>query len=147
MESADMGALGFWIFIAAIVVAGIWSSSRREAEKHETLRRIVEKTGTIDEAKLRELFSAGENASERGEGHRWLRVSGTIIMFIGAVPAILGTMGLLSRFLGFREPAPLDFVLGALLIAACIVAVGLGVFYSSRFAEAPNRTGNKPPAN
>src|SRR5688500_15427186 len=49
MGVLDFGALGFWIFIAAIIVAGIWSKSRREAEKHETLRRMVEKTGTIDE--------------------------------------------------------------------------------------------------
>ena len=47
---------GFWIFIAAIVVAGIWKDARAKAEKHETLRRIVEKTGTVNEAQLKELF-------------------------------------------------------------------------------------------
>ena len=52
----DAGS-GFWIFMAAIVVAGIWKEQREKAEKHETLRRIVEKTGTLDEAKLKELFS------------------------------------------------------------------------------------------
>jgi hypothetical protein len=47
----------FWIFIAVVVWASTWEKARRNAEKHETLRRIIEKTGTIDEAKLKELFA------------------------------------------------------------------------------------------
>ena len=143
---SDFGALGFWIFIAAIIVASTWSSSRREAEKHETLRRILEKTGRIDEEKLKELFKA-EPAEQRkpGAGYRALRIAGTIIMFIGAVPAILGTAGLLSESFGVPPPPP-DFVVGALLIAAGITVVGLGVFFSSRFAEPPPASQNQPPA-
>jgi hypothetical protein len=48
MSPFDVGAFGFWMFIAAIILAGTWSSARKNAEKHETLRRIVEKTGTIE---------------------------------------------------------------------------------------------------
>lgn len=147
MVSGDFGALGLWIFIASIIVASIWSSSRREAEKHETLRRIVEKTGVIDEAKLKELFSPAEDQkSNPGGGYRALRITGTIIMFIGAVPGIFGTMGLLSQIVGWPSPAPLSFVRGALLISACIVVLGLGVFFSSRFAEPPAGTRTEPPA-
>jgi hypothetical protein len=147
MDSGDFGALGFWIFVAAIVVAGSWSSSRREAEKHETLRRIVEKTGTIDEAKLKELFStADDRESKPGGGYRALRVSGTILMFLGIVPAILGTgAGLLGGRAGV-PPAPTEFVLGMLSISACMVVLGLGVFFSSRFAEPPPGSQNEPPA-
>lgn len=150
MASGDLGALGFWIFIASMIVAGIWSSSRREAEKHETLRRIVEKTGVIDEAKLKELFSpAKDGKSSAGGGYRALRITGTIVMFIGAVPAIFGTVALIVRTMGPLSESglpPPAFVLGALLISACIVVLGAGVFFSSRFAEPPPDSRTEPPA-
>jgi len=130
MSPFDFGALGFWIFIGAIVVAGIWEKSRREAERHETLRRIVEKTGEIDEAKLKELFSTEPaEQSKPGGGYRALRITGTIIMFLGAgLALVFATLGLV---MGERE------AFGALAIAACTTLVGWGVFYSSRFAEPP----------
>jgi hypothetical protein len=149
MDSADFGALGFWIFIASIAIAGMWSSSRREAEKHETVRRIVEKTGVVDEAKLKELFSRAEAPqSPPGGGYRALRITGTIIMFIAAVPAIFGTLALIVRTMGLLSESklpPPDFVVGTLMISACILVVGLGVFFSSRFAEPPAGARNEFP--
>ena len=93
----ELGALGFWLFIAAIIVAGVWEKSRREAERHETLRRIVEKTGTIDEAKLKELFTAAPaEESKPGSGSRSLRITGVIVMFLAAGLAIIfATIGLM----------------------------------------------------
>lgn len=52
----SVGAAAFWIALAAVLVAGGWWKSRSEAQKHETIRRIVEKTGQVDEVKLKELF-------------------------------------------------------------------------------------------
>jgi hypothetical protein len=91
MDSEDISALGFWIVIAAFVVAGAWTKVRREAEKHETLRRIVEKTGSIDETKLKELFSEpSPEPTKPGTGYRVLRITGTIVMFLGGLPALFG---------------------------------------------------------
>ena len=71
MGPLDLGALGFWLFFAAIFVVSAWAKSRREAEKHETLRRIVEKTGAIDEARLKELFiEPPPDESKPGYGYR-----------------------------------------------------------------------------
>lgn len=146
MDSGDYGVIGFWVFTAAAVVASSWSRSRREAEKHETLRRIVEKTGTIDEAKLQELFKAPtEPQSRPGGGYRALRITGTIIMFAGAVPALFGIVAAMFGEKS-RNPPPPDFAIGMLSIAACVLVLGLGVFYSSRFAEPPQATRNYPPA-
>jgi len=84
----DAGALGFWIFIAVIVGVGLWAESRKNAEKHETLRRILEKTGGIDEALLKQLFRPARDFEGRirtpGGGYRALRVMGTIVMFVAA---------------------------------------------------------------
>jgi hypothetical protein len=140
---------GFWIFIAAVVVGGMWYEARQKAEKHETLRRIVEKTGTIDEAKLKELFSAAPSDGGRpGGGYRALRVWGTIIMFAGAGMA---TFFLLAAALGkvigatemFRDIA--GWIAGV-SISVGVVILGMGMFLSSRFAERPPGQRNEPPA-
>lgn len=128
----DLGALGFWLFLAALFVGGYWKELRQNAEKHETLRRIMEKTGEIDEAQLKELFSAAPSDEMKpGTGYRVLRITGTIIMFIAAGLAIVAILGLVF---GHREALP------ALAIAFGAGVTGLGVFFSSRFAEPPPGT-------
>ena len=129
MDPGVFGALGFWLFVAALVVGGMWKESRQQAEKHETLRRIVEKTGVIDEAKLKDLFSPAEE-SNPGVSYRGLRIAGTIIMFAGAGMALFF---LIPTLIG----SPIDWWYGGLAIAAGISLLGLGVFFSSRFAEPP----------
>jgi hypothetical protein len=134
MSPFDFGALGFWLFVAALLVGGMWKESRQQAEKHETLRRIVEKTGVVDEAKLKELFSsAGDTSSAPGTGYRALRIGGTIIMFAGAGMALFF---LIPTLIGH----PIDWWYGGVAIAAGITLLGLGVFSSSRFAEQPPGT-------
>lgn len=130
MSPFDFGAVGFWIFVAALVVGGMWKETRQQAEKHETLRRLVEKTGTIDEARLKELFSTAPGEEVKpGGGYRALRITGTIIMFVAAGLAIVfSTLGIMF---GDRQ------ALAALAIAAATALAGLGVFFSSRFAEPP----------
>jgi hypothetical protein len=130
MSPFDFGAVGFWLFVAALLVGGMWKETRQQAEKHETLRRLVEKTGTIDEARLKELFSAAPAEESRpGSSYRALRITGTILMFLAAGLAIIfATIGIMF---GDRE------ALAALAIAAATALVGLGVFFSSRFAEPP----------
>ena len=138
MDSAAAGSLGFWIFMAAIVAGAMWEESRQKAEKHETLRRIVEKTGTVDEARLQELFgSAPSSPYVPGSGYRALRITGSIIMFVSAVPGILGvTAALVGGHLSL-PPAPAEFIYGTLSISAGLAVLGFGVFFSARFAEPP----------
>jgi hypothetical protein len=129
MGPGDIGALGFWLFVAALVVGGMWKESRQQAEKHETLRRIVEKTGVIDEAALKELFSPAEE-SKPSVSYRGLRIAGTIIMFAGAGVAVFF---LIPTLIG----NPIEWWYGGLAVAAGISLLGLGVFFSSRFAAPP----------
>jgi hypothetical protein len=131
--------LGFWLFIGAIIVASIWARARQKAEKHETLRRIVEKTGTIDEAMLRGLFREGSpDASKPGALYRTVRIWGTIIMFVG--------LALTTSFLIPLLGSPDEPELGSLGISAGIAVLGLGVFLSSLFAEPPSASVNDPPS-
>ncbi len=56
-----MGAAAFWIALAAVLITGGWWKSRSEAMKHETIRRIIERTGEVDEVKLKALFEPPVN--------------------------------------------------------------------------------------
>jgi hypothetical protein len=139
----------FWIFIAAMVVAGIWSSAREKAEKHETLRRIVEKTGTIDEAKLKELFSEPPSEeSKPGWGYRVARVIGTITFFIGAGIATFASIavGLGQLFAVTEMFQDRGGWIAAFAISLAIAILGVGIFFSSRFCEPPPGTRSEPPA-
>jgi hypothetical protein len=135
MDPTGYSGLGFWIFVAAIVVVSAWAKSRRETERHETLRRIVEKTGAIDEARLKDLFSDPlYEDSKPGYGYRALRVGGSVAMFVAAGMA---TFFLLAAWLGKEFGRVLEWWYGGVAISAGLAVVGLGLFLSSRFAEPP----------
>jgi hypothetical protein len=144
---SDVGALGFWLFVAALLVGGIWADSRKKAERHETLRRIVEKTGTIDEAKLRELFEEETDETKPGYAYRGLRIVGTIVMFVAAA---LATFIVIAATLAklFGPVAMLADIHTALImflsVSAALGVAGLGLFFSARFATPPPN--NEPPA-
>jgi hypothetical protein len=39
---AELGAFGFWLFIAAVIVAGVWYGICEREAQHETLRRLID---------------------------------------------------------------------------------------------------------
>jgi hypothetical protein len=133
----DIGAAAFWISTAAVMIAVGWFASRSEAEKHETLRRLIEKTGTVDEEKWKELFnpqSLPGHLRSPGEGYRMLRVTGTIVMF--------GAVGLAVFFLLIDMPSTVS----GMAIAAGVALFGAGLFFSSRFATPPARPTEQSPS-
>ena len=148
MESVELAALGFWMFVAVVVVAMIWRGSREKAEKHETLRRIVEKTGTIDEAKLKALFAEPPSAQcnpKPGGGYRALRIGGTIIMFIGGgvftfFSLVLGLFIVLGKT---SELPELENIAPLFAVGIGIAFAGYGLFFASRYAEPPDNVGNE----
>lgn len=145
MDSLDLGALGFWIFVAVVVVALIWRGARDKAEKHETLRRIVEKTGRIDEEKLKELFAKPPSVEQKpGSGYRALRIGGTIVMFLGAgVITFFGFVVGLFVLLGKTLPE-VENIAPLFAVGIVIAFVGYGLFFASRFAEPPADVRNEP---
>lgn len=55
MSSAIVGA-AFWIFIASIVVAGIWYAYARNRETQKTIRLAIEKGTPLDDGFIEKLF-------------------------------------------------------------------------------------------
>lgn len=138
-----MGAAAFWIALGAVLIAGGWFRTRRLALKHETLRMIVEKTGTVDEAQLRELLNPTPPPMPphwfapppRPEGYRVLRVLGTITMFGGLGAALYSAILTLGG-------APIEAA-NAFGFAALVASIGAGLFFASRFVTPPPDTERK----
>jgi len=121
--AAGLGALGFWIFIGAIVVAGIWFDVRRRETEQETLRRIVESGQNIDSAMIDKLVKAGGVQSRTD---RDLTVSGLIVIFLAPGIAILGW------FLAKLRPEIMSVMLGVALLLGML---GIGLLVAGKISK------------
>jgi hypothetical protein len=141
MEIINLGSAAFWMMVAAIVIAGDWLRVRREALRHETLQRIIEKTGHLEEAQLKALFQPPTPGWFRqpspGAGFRLVRVLGTIVISVA--------LGLTVFFCIFwlTGPARHDSALLGFASASLIAMVGIGLFFSSRFLPPPSDRGDR----
>jgi len=123
MYAAGYGALGFWLFLAAIIVAGIWFDARKRESDQETLRRIVESGQRVDQAMLDKILKAGTSNSRIDQD---LKVGGLITLSVA--PGLY----LLGFFLSKVEPQMMDVMLGVSLLVGF---VGIGLLAAGKMAE------------
>ena len=119
MEGGFLGlaSLGFWMFIAACVVGGIWDGVRKRETQHETLRRIVESGKAIDEDLMDKVLGGGKN--DRPD--RDLKVAGCIVLAVAPGMLILGYfVGALQELAG---------------VAGLIAFVGIGLLIAGKYSE------------
>jgi len=121
--AAGLGALGFWLFIAAVVVAGIWFDARKRESQQETLRRVVESGEHLDPAIIDKLVAHSEGQSRID---RELKVAGLIVVFVAPGLALLGW------FLAILEPDLLQVMIGVSLLVGF---VGIGLLVAGKVAE------------
>ena len=121
--AAGLGAMGFWLFIAAVVVAGIWFDVRKRESQQETLRRVVESGQHLDPAMIDKLLAAGGGPSRID---RDLKVGGLIVIFVSPGLAILGW------FLEKLQPNLFDVMLG---VALMVGFVGIGLLVAGKVSE------------
>lgn len=121
--AAGLGAMGFWLFLAAIVVSGIWFDVRRRESQQETLRRVVESGQQIDPAVIDKLLAANEGRSRMD---RDLKIAGMIVLFIAPGIAVLGW------FLSRLEQQLLGVMVGVSILVAC---VGTGLLVAGKVSE------------
>lgn len=115
-----LAAFGFWGFIAAIVVAGMWYDMRIRQARHETLRQMIESGQTADRELVDKLIGANNHLD------RNLKVAGLILL--AAAPGI-AVLGWLLSYLASWALLPL---LGA---AALLLCIGVGLLIASRAVE------------
>lgn len=148
-----MEVAAFWICVAAVIIMVGWFKSRGDAERHQTFRTIVEKTGAVDEAQLRMLFNPPSvwnrsipfDEAPRGGVFRALRVMGTVVMF-GAVGFMIYSGMSISVPEGPVAPPPGDPILG-IAASTFVFLLGAGLFFASRFVEKPSERPPPGPAN
>jgi len=118
--AAGLGAMAFWFFIAAVVVAGIWYSVREKESQHETLRRMIESGKPIDQALMDKVLGGDKVV------HRDLKIGGLIVLFTAPGLAALGW------FVSQLSEAWLFPMLG---VAVLVAFVGVGLLVASKIAE------------
>ncbi len=119
-----LAAFGFWMFIAAAAVAGIWDGVRKREAEHETLRRMIESGKEPDQAMIDKLLG------HRKKPARDLKVGGIITLFVAPGLAILGWA------ISFTAEEAFMPLLGVSLLVA-LVAIGL--LTAARYLERADR--------
>jgi hypothetical protein len=119
-----LAAFGFWMFIAAVSVAGIWDGIRKREAEHETLRRMIEAGKKPDPATIDKLLG------HKKEPARDLKVGALITLSVAPGLAVMGWL------ISFTADDALYPLLGVALLVAC---VGLGLLAASRYLERANR--------
>ena len=115
-----LGALGFWLFLAAIIVAGIWYDIRKRQAQHETLRRMFESGQPVDQELIDKLLG-GEKRTDRD-----LRTAGLIVLFVAPGLAVMAW---------FISQLSAPWLLPLLGVAGLVAFVGIGLLVAAKVAE------------
>ncbi|MDJ0710008.1 MAG: DUF6249 domain-containing protein [Woeseiaceae bacterium] len=130
MESGIFGlaAFGFWLFIGAATVAGIWDGIRKREAQHETLRRMIEAGKQPDQQFVNKLLGTDKNTS------RDLTTGGLITFSVAPGLALMGYLidqGAFMPLLG---------------VAGLIACIGLGLLVAAQFVKrSENKDTEFPP--
>jgi cbb3-type cytochrome oxidase subunit 1 len=119
-----LAALGFWLYVAAAAVGGIWDGVRKRDAEHETLRRIIESGKTPDQQLINKLLGTNK-APERD-----LKVAGLIVLFVAPGLAAMGW------FIGLRTSSAFMPIFGA---AVLVGFVGIGLLVAAQYMARARR--------
>lgn len=119
----DLGAFGFWMFIAAVVVGGMWFDARKREAQQETLRRFVESGKDIDASVVEKMLTLTDEKNRKDEE---LKTSGIIMLFVAPGLYVFG------YFMQSIAQELLTIMTGVALMVAFI---GVGLYVAGRLAE------------
>jgi hypothetical protein len=129
-----MAVAAFWLALAAVLIANRWRARHVEAERHATIRLLIEKEPHADLAKIKELLYPPPPAwawppqpkDDPVKLHGLMRMWGAILM-IGSI----GLGGLIMG-MGLAKGASNVVPFGAGVTLFCLL-VGAGLFFAARF--------------
>ena len=119
----DLSGFGFWMFIAAVVVGGMWFDARKREGQQETLRRLAEGGKEIDKAVLEKLLAVGNKENRKDQE---LTTSGLIMLFIS--PGLLA----FGYFMQGLSEELLTIMTG---VAALVGFIGIGLLVAGQVAK------------
>jgi hypothetical protein len=126
--AAGLAGLGFWLFLAAVVVSRIWFDARKRESQQETLRRVVESGQHLDVAVIDRMLGASGSGTG-GQVHRpdrELKVAGIIVMFVA--PGLL----ILGWFMGRFNDKIFELMIG---VGFLVLIVGIGLYVAGKMTE------------
>jgi len=115
-----LAALGFWLFVAAAAVGGIWDGVRKRDAEHETLRRLIESGREPDQELVDKLLGSKKQPA------RDLKVAGLIVIFVAPGLALMGWV----MSLGEK-----DVLMPLLGVAGLVAFVGIGLLTAAGFLK------------
>jgi hypothetical protein len=139
----SLGAAAFWIALAAVLIANGINGVRREKLRQETLLKLVERTGQLDEQTVKTLFPPPPPHAphvfgpppRQPDGRRGLKIFATIVLSIAVGLAIFVTI---LWQLGPPEIQDDGFIpVVPYAMAALIACFGIGLFVAARFVRPP----------
>jgi len=118
--AAGMGVAAFWLFIAAVSVAGIWSDQRNKQEKQRTIREMLARSGDLNQEAADRLLAMleGDRRAEAQSTKDGLSIAYRILF--GIAPGLL----LLGLFVG-------EFM-KLVGVAALVACVGGGLMFAAQ---------------
>ena len=135
----SLGAAAFWIALAAVLIANGINRVRREKLRQETLLKLVEKTGRLDEQTVKALFPPPaphvfSPPPRQPDGRRGTKIFGTIMLSIAVGIAIFITI--ITEYGPPQMQDPIGTVI-AYAVAALVACLGIGLFVAARFVRPP----------
>jgi hypothetical protein len=115
-----LAAFGFWMFVAAAAVGGIWDGVRKRDAEHETLRRLIESGKEPDQELVDKLLG------NKKQQARDLKVAGLIVIFVAPGLALMGWV----MSLGEK-----DVLMPLLGVAGLVAFVGIGLLTAAGFLK------------
>ena len=119
----DLAGFGFWMFIAAVVVGGMWFDARKRESQQETLRRLVEGGKHVDQKVLEKMLALGEQEDRKDQD---LTTAGIIVFFVSGG---LYAFGYLMQ--GLNE----DLLTVMTAVAGLVLFVGIGLLVAGQIAK------------
>ncbi len=119
-----LAAFGFWMFVAAAAVGGIWDGVRKRDAEHETLRRMIESGKNPDPQLVSKLIGSAKQPA------RDLRVAGLIVIFVAPGLALMGWV------ISLQDEGVLLPLLG---VAGLVGFVGIGLLTAAAFLKRASR--------
>jgi hypothetical protein len=110
-----MVPVAFWVFVGAVVVAGIWRQVAYRREAQMTIRLAIEKGQPLDPAVIEKLLHA-----DKGGDHDMGPLPGVVLLAIGIGLPVMGFFmslaGEMEQFYKLTGVGSLLGVLGAALL-------------------------------
>lgn len=117
---AGIAALGFWLFIAAAVIGGIWEGIRKREESHKTLRQLLESQPNADDKLIAVVQKLVEEEQSRPDRD-------FLVAAFWLIPVAIGLAGL-AYFVSMNEPDARGPMIGVATLVGCI---GVGALIAS----------------